>query len=108
MRSFILNILKGTVLSILVFFSLSFITVLFVISPLHLYEEEGPYRLEIGVPFKYYEQFWLRGNDFPNSGWMPDQLIYDCIITWVIVTAFYFIRLKLKLNASDKSKLVDK
>lgn len=84
----------GTLLSILVFFSISFITVLIQINPLHYYKIGERYKLNIGFPFKYYEQFWVRGSDIPNSGWIIENLFYNCVITWIIVTAIFYVSVK--------------
>lgn len=89
---------EGTLLWILVFFSISFITVLTQISPFHYYREHETYNLAIGFPFKYYEQFWLRGSDIPNSGWFGHHLFYDCMITWLIVAGQYTLYKKRKLS----------
>ena len=92
-------VLSGTALSILVFFSISFLTILTQINPLHYYQDTETYKLDIGFPFKYYEQFWLRGNDIPNSGWTISNLFYDCLLTWLVVTGLYYL-IKRKRNNS--------
>ncbi|UMY65093.1 MULTISPECIES: hypothetical protein [unclassified Flavobacterium] len=84
-------LLSGTALSILVFFSISFLTVLAQIIPFHYYGAKETYKLDIGFPFKFYGQFWLRGNDIPNSGWTIPNLFYDCLLTWLVVTGLYYI-----------------
>lgn len=84
-------ILTGTLLSILVFLSISFITVLTEINPLHYYGNHEQYKLDIGFPFTYYGQFWLSGNTIPNSGWTINYLFYDCFLTWTIVTGIYYL-----------------
>lgn len=83
-RKSIKTFIYNTFLSVLVFFSISFLSVLMQIGPFHYYKNEEQYRLTIGFPFKYYNQFWLKGNDFPNSGWDIRHLIYDCLLTWTI------------------------
>jgi len=82
-------IVKGTLLSILLFFSISFLTVL---SQL-LFTSE-PYSLEIGFPFEYYRQFLLRGSDFLNTEWNRTNLWLDCFITWFFATGLYFLKNK--------------
>ena len=72
----------GTLLSILVFFSISFLFVLYRISPLTMGDT---YSLEFGFPFRYYEQFQVRGNPYLNCGWNVKHLILDCLITWIVV-----------------------
>ena len=91
------TIFTGTLLSILVFFSISFITVLIQISPLHKHYET--YKLDIGFPFKYYGQFWLSGSTMPNSGWTLSNLFYDCFLTWSVVTVIYFLTQSKKNNS---------
>ena len=83
--------LKGTILSILVFFSISFLFVLYRISPITIGDT---YSLEIGFPFRYYNQFQLSGSTELNSGWNVTNLLWDCLITWIIVCGFYMISKK--------------
>ncbi|OFY83681.1 MAG: hypothetical protein A3F72_12770 [Bacteroidetes bacterium RIFCSPLOWO2_12_FULL_35_15] len=45
----------------------------------------------LGYPFKYYYQFWLRGSDSPNCGWNFDNFVYDCLIIWILTTVIYLI-----------------
>ncbi len=59
------------------------------------------YSLEIGFPFKYYKQFQLSGNPSLNSSWNVENLMLDCLITWIIVCGLYLI-LKRK-RVSNKS-----
>jgi len=49
----------------------------------------------------YYGQFWLSGNAIPNSGWTINHLVYDCLITWVAVTAICLIIQRTKEKATD-------
>lgn len=84
-----ISFFKATILAILTFFSVSFITILFQINPIHYYRNGESYRLAIGFPFVYYEQFWLRGNDFPNSSWNAIALFVDIILTWSITVLCY-------------------
>lgn len=81
---------SATVLSVLVFFSISFVTVLTHILPFHYYRSNESYKLEIGFPFTFYEQFWLNGSNLPNSGWTLNNLFYDCLLTWLVVTGLYY------------------
>ena len=86
------HIFFGTLLSILIFFSISFLTILTQINPIHYYEKYEAYKLDIGLPFVYYKQFFLRGNDqVPNSNWYPDKLFIDCLLTWISVLLSYLI-----------------
>lgn len=43
----------------------------------------------IGVPFKYYYQFWPSGSDSPNCGWNIDNFVYDVLLIWIVVTIAY-------------------
>jgi len=75
------KLIKGTLLSILIFFSVSFLTVLFQInSPLNRFEER--YDLRIGFPFEYYYEFIIDSNF--NYGWNVENLIIDCFLIWGI------------------------
>ena len=94
------TIFKGTLISILVFLSISFITVLTQINPLHYYKNNEAYKLDIGFPFKYYGQFWLTGNSIPNSGWTVDHLFYDCLLTWFVVTGLYYLKHRSNNNST--------
>jgi hypothetical protein len=76
----------GTILSVLIFFSISFITVLLQLnSPLHRQVDSS---LDIGFPFTYYKQF-LVDPPIANSGWNIYALLLDCFLTWAIVTGLY-------------------
>lgn len=44
----------------------------------------------LGFPFRYYYQFWLRGSDRPNCGWEIDHFIYDAALAWVLTLLVYF------------------
>jgi len=76
------RILKGTILSILIFFSISFITILFQLnSPINRQIDST---LNIGFPFIYYTQFFVEP-PILNSGWNIKNLILDCLLVWIIV-----------------------
>ncbi len=96
------QIIVETFLSILVFFSVFFLTILYQINPLHYFNSGETYSLNLGFPFKYYEQFWLTGSKIPNSSWFIQNLIYDCLLTLIFVTGLYF--LKPKVNTQKKMK----
>ena len=82
------KIVLATVLSILMFLSISYITVLIQInSPIHRYEY---FEHKIGFPFIYYHEFMV-DCPIPNSEWNIIKLMLDCGITWIIVTGLYLI-----------------
>lgn len=84
------TIVKGTILSILVFFSISFLTVLFQInSPLNRIKDY--YELKIGYPLTYYHEFMV-DCPIPNSGWSLNHLFWDCLIVWILVLGIVFVR----------------
>lgn len=88
------TIIKGTILSALIFFSISFVTVLFQInSPLNRINEI--YELRIGFPFEYYHEF-LVDCPVPNSGWNIKSLILNIGITWIITIGTILIAKKTK------------
>ena len=80
------DILIGTALSILVFFSISFIYVLTSIGA----NQTDPFSLEIGFPYSYYNGFLLGSNDYLNFGWVLKNLFIDCFLTWIVVCGLYF------------------
>ena len=80
------NLIMGTCLSILIFFSISFLFVLYRISPITM---GNTYQLKIGFPLNYYEQFQVSGSDFLNSSWKVGNLIIDCFLTWIITIGIY-------------------
>ena len=97
----------GTILSVLIFFSISFITILGQISPLHYYKKSEAYELKLGFPFTYYNQFWVSGNNYPNSGWKGDYLLYDGFLTWFLVTGIYFMFVNRKRFPMNEKGVTD-
>lgn len=90
MAKLLKNVFAGTFLSVLIFFSISFITFLGQIAPFRYYKEGREfYHLSVGFPLTFYEQFWLRGSELPNFGWRGTNLLLDCAITWLVVTSAY-------------------
>jgi hypothetical protein len=94
------HVLVGTIWSILIFLSISFLTVLSQINPFFTFETED-YILEIGFPFVYNVQFCVSGNEYPNTGWTMNNLFYDCLLTWLFVNGIYLLimRNKFRTNA---------
>lgn len=83
------NLVFGTLLSILIFFAISFITVLFHLnSPLNRFDF---YEMKIGFPFCYYKDFWVSGSSIPNYVWNVKNLILDCSLTWIVVVILFFV-----------------
>ncbi|MCO4293922.1 hypothetical protein NF867_13740 [Solitalea sp. MAHUQ-68] len=79
------RVILGTVLSILIFFSVSFVDFLTQLPPIKAYRAD----LRIGKPFNYFYEFYPRGGF--NHGWNIANLILDSLITWIIVTGFYIL-----------------
>lgn len=52
----------------------------------------------LGFPYKYYYQFWLRGSDSPNCGWILKSFIIDCFIIWILTVTIYLILNKKKVK----------
>jgi len=95
------KLIKGTLLSVLVFLATSFITVLLQLnSPLHRQTDTS---LNIGFPFVYYKQFVLNAAIIPNSGWFITNLIADCAIIFIVVFSIYWMIYRDK-NSSIISK----
>ena len=86
--------IKIILISVLVFFSTSFLTVLnHLISPIN--KTVGYKSLEIGFPFKYYEEFMIDCPN-PNYGWNLNNSIFDIILTLVIVSGIKYLMNKKK------------
>jgi hypothetical protein len=99
-RKTLLNniILPAFIYSVLYFFSISFLTVLAAISPFSDKIGQAEYGLNIGFPFTYYRQFFLSGNETPNFGWFPKNLIADCVLTWIVTVLGLLAAEKLKFR----------
>jgi hypothetical protein len=70
------KILNITVISILLFFSISFLDFLTQIPPF----KEERIDLKLGVPFTFFNELYLR--DGFNHSWNLLNLINDCAIVW--------------------------
>ncbi len=84
LMTIIKNGFTGTILSILTFFSISFLTIIPQLIPF-----AGNYEMlgDIGFPLVYYNQFLA--SDSILGGWDLTNLLLDCAITWVAVTGAY-------------------
>lgn len=85
---YIKAIINATLLAVLVFFSISFLTVLKYINPVIRHKWSYDYSMEIGFPFSYYGQFWMK--EGLHNGWHPSGLLFDIILTWLVVVVLYF------------------
>ena len=87
------KIIITLILSILTFLSTLFLTIIsHLTSPIN--KTVGYKSLEIGFPFKYYEEFMIDCPN-PNYGWNLNNLILDIILTLIIVSGImYFINKK--------------
>lgn len=83
-------LIKYTFLSILVFFAISFCSILPQIhTPFH--HIDNRINFEIGFPFTFYYEMQ---DDCPvsNLGWRVENLLLDCFIIWVIILVIgYFL-----------------
>ncbi len=78
----------GTLLSILVFFAVSFLSILGQIAgPLNGHTPRV--RLDVGWPFTYYQEFWVNGSESMNCGWDMGNLLFGCALTWIVVAGTY-------------------
>ncbi len=103
-------IFKVTFQSVILFFAVSFLTVLYHILP-HWFNlpREMAYEMNIGFPFQYYEQFWL-DKDGSNAGWDLENLFYNCVLFWLLTFVIYFFKDKpnLKLeNDIEENDILD-
>ncbi|AUC13758.1 hypothetical protein BTO06_00725 [Tenacibaculum sp. SZ-18] len=46
--------------------------------------------VNIGFPFKYYHQFWLNKNDFPNNSWNLSNFFLNILLCWILTSFIYF------------------
>jgi hypothetical protein len=83
------KLILPTFYAAITFCVISYFTVLYSLLP--FFRESGKPVTNIGFPYKYYEQFWITGSDFPNFGWMPSNFFKDWFITWIICVAVYFL-----------------
>lgn len=91
------KLIFGTICSIITFAVVSYITVMCSLLSTTLGNLGKPVT-NVGFPFKYYYQFWLRGSDSPNCGWRLNNFVYDCLITWAITLIIYFLLTRNKKN----------
>lgn len=88
LESMVRKLLIATIYSTIAFCVISYVSVM-----VSLLSSLGDPTLRpvcnIGLPFNYYYQFWLRGNPGPNSGWNIRCFEYDCLITWIVCTSIY-------------------
>lgn len=73
-------LIKSTILAALLFFTVSFLSILFQLAPFHYSGPNELYVLEIGFPFTYYQQFFT-DNEL-HFGWFTNALFLDIAITW--------------------------
>jgi hypothetical protein len=78
-------IINATLLSILIFLSISFIDFLLQIPPF----SENRFGLTIGFPLTYYREFFPQNNF--NYAWNLFALIFDYIITWVLTVLSFHV-----------------
>jgi len=86
-KKIILWLVNGTLLSIPLFFAVSFLSILFQMPPFQ-YQRFPKY---IGLPFSYYDQYWTSDTCMPLSGWNITHLAYDCLLTWILVSGVYWL-----------------
>jgi len=79
------KILIATFLSILFFFSISFVDFLFQVPPF----KEERFDLRIGFPFNYFHESYPRGGF--NHGWNLINLVLDSFIIWLITLTFFMV-----------------
>jgi len=80
------RLLIGTILSILVFFSVSFAQVL------GSFLTHTNYNLRVGLPVTYYHQYIIDGD--VQFGWDIGYLLLDCFIFWVATILIYLLATK--------------
>lgn len=96
-------LIKGTILSILVFFSISFLSLIY-----SLNDADGFFLFEIGFPFKYFSKFHrYDSNTFLASTNNREGFILDCLITWIVVVGFYLFFKRNTVSKTVSSEILD-
>jgi hypothetical protein len=78
----------GSLLALVIFMAISFLTILVQMPPFR-YTDHFPHYM--GFPFSYYDQFWLTDNCTPHYGWSIRNLVVDALLTWLLVTGTYLL-----------------
>lgn len=99
----------GTVLSILVFFSISFLDLLYDLDTFSPYAQRNAFRFDFGLPFTYYSEQFIYLNELPSAKFNALNLLMDCTITWLLITLPYIIyKVRKRMSKEIKSKdLID-
>ena len=87
-KHMIKKLATGTFFSVIVFAFVSYVSVMTSLLSTVGRLDKKPVT-NIGFPFKYYYQFWLRGADSPNCGWNIDYFLLDCLLTWFVTVGIY-------------------
>ena len=95
----------GTLLSILVFFSASFLTFIADQPTFNPYAEANywRYHMEMGFPFTYFQQDFIGSDGTPFTRADILNLLLDCVITWTLIALPY----ALLTIRKDKKQLAD-
>ncbi len=80
-----------SIYSLFVFSTISFMSIMY--SLLSRKGTDHPVA-NIGFPFSFYDQFWMKNNDL-HWGWDGNAFIADFLFVWIIIYLIYFIKLKL-------------
>lgn len=93
----------GTVLSVLVFFSISFLTYL---ADLDTFNPSASKELnvDIGLPFTYYGEVFREQSRIPMTWSSNLALLADCAITWCFV-ALPYLFYKIRKNKTKQSEV---
>ena len=99
----------GTVLSILVFFSISFLDLLYDLDTFSPYAQRGAFRFDFGVPFTYYSEEFIYLNELRSTKSNTLNLLMDCVITWLLIALPYIIyKVRKRMPKETRSKdLID-
>lgn len=108
----LLHFAIGTILSMLVFFSISFLTFIFDLHPFNPETDSRHYvyTTEVGFPFTYYKQDFMGADGYPFAGWNGKELLLDCAITWLIIAlsyTFFKVRKDKRTTQIEHSELID-
>lgn len=94
-------LLIGTVLSVLVFFSISFLSYLADIDTFNP-SASNVLDVDIGFPFTYYTEVFRKQSMIPRTSADMGLMLADCAITWLIV-ALPYLFYKIRKGKNQKS-----
>lgn len=63
--------------------------------------------MDIGFPFSYYKEFWMKGNNKPNSGWNLFYLSIDFFFTFIFLLTIKWLNSQMNLRKRTSAPSID-